>query len=96
MVFDLSKITGLGPYKKKLEKTRTLYLVNGKVFLVENKNTLELRSDEKLINLLVEKYESVMRSRYFGRAGLEIVHSSQLTGEDLADLIRLSYHLTSS
>ena len=96
MVFDLSEVTSLGPYEKKPEKTRTLYLVNDKVFLVENKNTLELRSDEKLINLLVEKYESVMHSRYFGRAGLEIVPSSQLTKEDLADLIRLSYHLTSS
>ena len=96
MVFDLSEVTSLGPYEKKPEKTRTLYLVNDKVFLVENKNTLELRSDEKLINLLVEKYESVMHSRYFGRAGLEIVPSSQLTKEDLADLIRLSYRLTSS
>lgn len=94
MVFDLSEVTGLGPYTEKNEKERTLYLKNDKVFLVLNKNTLEIRTDDKLGKLLAEKYESVMSSRYFGRGGIEIVPTSQLEKSELADLIRLSYNLS--
>lgn len=65
-----------------------------KAFLVVRKNTLEVRSDRKLSQLLCEKYESVMESRYFGRGGVEIVNSGQLTNSELEDLIRLSYNLT--
>lgn len=94
MVFDFSKITGIGDFSQKTEKERTLYLKNDKVFLVENKNTIEIRTDDKLAKLLNEKYESVMKSRYFGRGGIEIVLSGQLSDEELADLVRLSYNLT--
>ena len=94
MVFDISEVTGLGPYTEKNEKERTLYLKNDKVFLVLNKNTLEIRTDDKLGKLLAEKYESVMPSRYFGRGGIEIVPTSQLEKSELADLIRLSYNLS--
>lgn len=94
MVFDLSKITGLGDFTEKTEKERTLYFKNDKVFLVVNKNTIEIRTDDKLGKLLAEKYESVMQSRYFGRGGIEIVPSSQLTEDELNDLVRLSYNLS--
>jgi len=94
MVFDIPEVTGLGPYTEKNEKERTLYLKNDKVFLVLNKNTLEIRTDDKLGKLLAEKYESVMPSRYFGRGGIEIVPTSQLEKSELADLIRLSYNLS--
>ncbi len=94
MVFDVSKVTGLGEYIEKAEKERTLYLKDDKVFLVVNKNTLELRTDGKLAKLLREKYESVMDSRYFGRGGIEIIPSSQLTEDELNDLVRLSYNLS--
>lgn len=94
MVFDFSKITGIGDFSQKTEKERTLYLKNDKVFLVQNKNTVEIRTDDKLAKLLNEKYESVMKSRYFGRGGIEIVLSGQLSDEELADLVRLSYNLT--
>lgn len=94
MVPDLSQIAGLGEYTEQKEKHRTLYLKDAKVFLVINKNTLELRTDDKLGKLLAEKYESVMTSRYFGRGGIEIVPTSQLTPDELADLIRLSYNLS--
>lgn len=102
MVFDLSKISGLGEYKTKTEeigngkapKNRTLYYKGDKVFLVENKNTIEVRTDEKLATFLEEKYESVMESRYFGRNGIEIVPAGQLEPSDLEDLILLSYNLT--
>ena len=99
MVFDLSQVTGIGDYNSKTEKrddqTRTLYYKNDKVFLVANKNTLELRTDGELKKLLTNKYESVMESRYFGRGGIEIVVAGhQLTDDELDDLVRLSYNLT--
>lgn len=94
MVFDLSEVTGIGDYQAKPEKERTLYLKDDKVFLVVNKNTIELRTDGELRKLLTEKYESVMESRYFGRGGIEIVLAGQLKTDELNDLVRLSYNLS--
>ena len=99
MVFDISKVSGIGKYvvktEKKDEKERTLYFKGEKVFLVVNKNTIEVRTDEELRKLLVEKYESVMESRYFGRGGVEIVLAGeQLKENEIFDLVRLSYNLT--
>lgn len=94
MVFNISEITGIGDYTQKNEKERTLYYKDDKVFLVVNKNTIEIRTDDKLGKLLCEKYESVMQSRYFGRGGIEIVLTSQLSISDLNDLVRLSYNLS--
>lgn len=94
MVFDLSEITGLGPYETKSESLRQLFLKDHKVFLVVNKNTIEVRCDSHLSENLKEKYESVMESRYFGRGGIEIVLSSQLSQQELEDLVRLSYNMT--
>ncbi len=94
MVFDISKVTGIGDYEEKQEKERTIYNKGDKAFLVVNKNTIELRTDDKLAKLLEEKYESVMQSRYFGRGGIEIVPAGQLDETEIYDLIRLSYNLT--
>ena len=101
MVFDISKVTGIGDYTTKSEfpddvsKARTLYYKDEKVFLVINKNTIELRMDEELRKLLTTKYESVMESRYFGRGGIEIVIAgNQLSDDELNDLVRLSYNLS--
>lgn len=94
MVPDLSQINGIDDYETKKEESRTLYQKQDKVFLVANKNTLEVRCDEKLSQVLQEKYESVMESRYFGRGGIEIVPSGQLSEQEIKDLIRLSYDLT--
>ena len=98
-MFDIGKVSGIGEYVSKAEKvgekSRVLYFKDEKVFLVENKNTIELRTDDELKKLLVEKYESVMESRYFGRGGVEIVVAGkQLSDEELDDLVRLSYNLT--
>ena len=65
-----------------------------RAFLVVRKNTLEVRSDRKLAELLREKYESVMESRYFGRGGIEIVNSGQLSETEIEDLVRMSYNLS--
>ena len=102
MVFDLSKVTGIGEYTTKTEanedpsKSRTLFKRDDKVFLVVNKHTIELRTDHELAKVLKEKYESVMDSRYFGRGGIEIVLAgNQLETDELNDLVRLSYNLSS-
>ena len=94
MVFDVCKVKGLLEFSEKKEKKRELFLKGEKVFLVVNPNTIEVRTDARLGKLLEEKYESVMRSRYFGRGGVEIVLTGQLSDEELADLVRLSYNLT--
>lgn len=94
MVFDLSQINGINDYQEHTEKSRKLYKTHDKAFLVINKNTIEVRCDNKLAKLLREKYESVMKSRYFGSNGIEIVLSNQLSHDDLVDLVRLSYELT--
>jgi len=94
MVYDINQVGGIGEFTVKKEKERELYLVNDKVFLVINKNTLEVRTDSKLGKLLADKYESVMMSRYFGRGGIEIVMSGQLEENEVDDLVRLSYNLT--
>ena len=65
-----------------------------KAFLVLRKNTIEVRTDAKLRDLLREKYESVMESRYFGKGGIEIVNSGQLASDEINDLVRLSYDMT--
>lgn len=94
MVFDLSEIDHLGPYTVQSEPTRELYLKDGRTFLVLHRNTLEVRTDSRLADNLKNKYESVMESRYFGKGGIEIVLSGQLSQQDLVDLVRLSYQLT--
>lgn len=100
MVFDISKVTGIGEYTSKDEKVdenheRTLFFKDEKVFLVVNKHTIEFRTDQELKKLLIEKYESVMESRYFGRGGVEVVVAGhQLEDSELDDLIRLSYNLS--
>ena len=66
----------------------------GKAFLVDRGNTIEVRSERNLAGLLREKYESVMESRYFGKGGIEVVMSGQLSEDEMEDLVRLSYNLT--
>ena len=119
MVFDVSKVSGIGEYTSETIKvgegvdaeevmvyrvaTASLedkvdspdYVDEGpRAFLVVRKNTLEIRTDEKLSKLLREKYESVMESRYFGRGGIEVVNAGQLSEDELNDLVRLSYQLS--
>lgn len=94
-------ISGLGDFVKKIEKDddnriREIYKISeeGRSFLVVNRNTIEVRTDKKLGELLCAKYESVMKSRYFGKGGIEIVDSGQMSKDEIEDLVRLSYNLT--
>lgn len=93
-MIDIKNISGIDEFEEIPEKERKLFKLGEKVFLVENKNTIEVRTDFKLGKLLREKYESVMESRYFGRGGIEIVMSGQLEDSEIEDLIRLSYNLS--
>lgn len=98
-MIDASKINGIGEYTEKTElkneKKRVLYYKGEKVFLVVNDNTIEVRTDAELRKLLVEKYESVMDSRYFGKGGVEIVLAGkQFSDSEIDDLVRLSYNLS--
>lgn len=94
MVFDVYEVSGIGEFTEKKEGEQRIFLVGERAFLVVNKNTIELRTDEHLKKVLCEEYESVMESRYFGRGGIEIVMSGQFSNEELEDFVRLSYNLT--
>ena len=95
MVLDVSKIRGIGKYTVKNEPSRDLYFRDQLVFLVVHRNTIEIRCDARLSEVLKNKYESVMESRYYGRGGIEIVLAGQqLSPQEIEDLIRLSYNLT--
>ena len=100
---NVAAVKGIGEYAETVEKERKLYRrvepggKLGRVFLVENKNTIEVRTDAELRNLLTNKYESVMESRYFGRGGIEIVLAGyKLTDDEMDDLVRLAYNMSSS
>lgn len=99
-MLEVGKISGLGEFeireRKNGEQVEQLYYTvpGEKVFLVMGPKTLEVRCDEKLGKVLRERYETVMASRYFGRGGIEIVPSGQLTEAELEDLVRLSYNLS--
>ncbi len=95
MVLDVSKISGIGPYEVKSESEREIYFRGPLAFLVVHKNTIEVRCDVRLCDNLKEKYESVMDSRYYGKGGIEIVLAGQLSPQEIEDLIRLSYNLSS-
>ena len=95
MKFDISKVTGIGEYDGEDTATGMTYLVpNGKIFCLVRPNTIEVRTDENLKKLLMEKYESVMESRYFGKGGIEIVPTGQMSEDEIYDLVRLSYNLS--
>lgn len=95
MLFDINKVGGIGEFDGEDTASGMTYLVpNGKVFCVVRPNTIEVRTDENLKKLLMEKYESVMESRYFGRGGIEIVPSGQILEDEIYDLVRLSYNLS--
>lgn len=91
MNFEIEKVGGIGGFTREENK---YFVLGGKAFLVVNKNTIEVRTDENLKKLLMGKYESVMESRYFGRNGIEIVLAGQLALDEIYDLVRLSYNLT--
>lgn len=103
MDFDIEKVSGIGKYTASgktlgssddAEEVTVFSTLDGITFLVVRKNTLEVRTDAKLRDLLREKYETVMESRYFGKGGVEIVNSGQLTNDEINDLVRLSYNLS--
>lgn len=94
MEIKISEVGGIGEYTEQQKEENKVYLVGEKAFAVVSENTVEVRTDRNLAKLLEEKYESVMKSRYFGSRGVEIVMSGQIEKEEIYDLIRLSYNLS--
>lgn len=100
MVFDILEVEGIGEYFEEQYEDGWVYKIDGKVFLVTHLDseamtkTIEVRCDANLSDLLQKKYESVMRSRYFGQGGVEVVLSGQMEKGEIYDLVRLSYNLT--
>ncbi len=101
MEFKIEEVSGIGEYKvedlvvKEEKKGQVFLAPNGKAFAVLNDGkTVEMRTDHNLGKMVAEKYESVMQSRYFGRGGIEIVLSGQLSLPEIYDFVRLSYNLT--
>ena len=95
MVFEVCEVGGIGEFEERKDESGRYFAVpGGKVFVVVRANTIEVRTDERLGRLLREKYDAVMESRYFGRGGIEVVMSGQLSEEEVKDLVRLSYNLT--
>ena len=83
----------MNKFLDEMEGAKISRAENGKAYLVERENTIEVRVPKELKEFLIEKYETVMESRYFGRGGVEIV-LGQMGEEDVADLIRMSRDLT--
>lgn len=99
-MIKLEEISGIEEWteteRKEGEETDLIYTVRGgeKAFLVVRPKTIEVRCEGNLGRKLREEYETVMASRYFGRGGIEIVPSGQLSDAEIDDLVRLSYNLT--
>ena len=101
MDFKIEAVSGIGEYtfedlmNKERKEGKIFLAPNGKAFVVLHEGkTIEVRTDGNLSKVLREKYESVMQSRYFGRGGIEIVLSGQISPDELYDLVRLSYNMT--
>lgn len=97
-MIDLEKISGIGEWTEKKYgekgKDRIFEVPGGKAFLVVRPKTLEVRCEGRLGRKLMDDYESVMQSRYFGKGGIEIIPTGQLSLTEIEDLVRLSYNLT--
>ena len=103
MKFEIEKVGGIAEWERLDEgsKKDIIYTVpGGKVFCVVHNDgegevkTVEVRTDGNLAKLLRERYESVMEARYFGRGGVEVVAAGQIPADEIYDLVRLSYTIT--
>ncbi len=90
--------TGLEDVSEQKNGEMRLFLRGEKIFLVIETGTnplrIETRCDRKLSKTLQEQYESVMESRALGRNGIEIICSGQLTDDEVIDLIRHSFEIS--
>ncbi len=90
--------TGLDGVSEQKNGEMRLFLRGEKIFLVIETGTsplrIETRCDRKLSKTLQEQYESVMESRALGRNGIEIICSGQLTDDEVIDLIRHSFEIS--
>ena len=75
-----------------------IYFKGEKAFLIIHEGRaplrVEVRTDGNLRKLLMGQYERVLNSKYFGRNGVEIICSGQISEDETYDLMRLSYNLS--
>jgi len=94
----IEEVSGIGNYTEQKHgdkgQDRVFVAPNEKAFVVLRPKTIELRCDKRLRDVLKERYETVMDSRYFGKGGIEIVLTGQISDAEIEDLVRLSYNLT--
>ncbi|MDO5480789.1 MAG: MmcQ/YjbR family DNA-binding protein [Candidatus Saccharibacteria bacterium] len=83
----------MNKFLDEMEGVKISRVENGKAYLVEREKTIEVRVPKELKEFLIEKYETVMESRYFGRGGVEIV-LGQMEEEEIRDLVKVSRDLT--
>ncbi len=97
-MIEIAEVSGIGEYTEQKHgdkgQDRIFSVPDGKAFVVLRPKTIELRCDHGLRDLLKERYETVMESRYFGKGGIEIIPTGQISDGEIADLVRLSYNLT--
>ena len=69
-----------------------------RIFLVMEPGTdplrIQLRCERNLSKTLQERYESVMESRALGRNGIEVICSGQLEHDEIIDLVRHGYEMS--
>jgi predicted DNA-binding protein (MmcQ/YjbR family) len=69
-----------------------------RIFLVMKPGTdplrIQLRCERNLSKTLQERYESVMESRALGRNGIEVICSGQLEHDEIIDLVRHGYEMS--
>ena len=93
------KLDGVNYAEEKGEKlTQRIFRRGEKIFLIIEAATsplrIEIRCDRRLSKLLQSRYESVMNGRALGRNGTEIICSGQLTDDEVIDLVRHSYEIS--
>lgn len=83
---------------ERREKGLRIFERSERIFLIIEEGTaplrIETRCDRKLSKVLQERYESVMESRSLGRNGIEVICSGQLTEEEVLDLVRHSFEMS--
>ncbi len=82
----------------KTENGMRIFLRGEKIFMTLEPGTdplrVQVRADRNLSKTLQGRYESVMESRALGRNGIEIICSGQLNHDEIIDLVRHGYEMS--
>ena len=80
------------------ENDMKVFTRGDRIFLVMEPGTnplrIQLRCERNLSKTLQDRYESVMESRALGRNGIEVICSGQLEHDEIIDLVRHGYEMS--